>query len=75
MKLNEWLLLFIYDNFFRWGEGRGRLFEGGAYSKFHIQQGRLIEGGRLFEEIRYVRFGKDKSIFNVFLSHILKVKK
>ena len=32
------------------GEGKG----GGAYFEFHIQQGRLIEGGRLFEEIRYV---------------------
>ena len=31
------------------GEGKG----GGAYFEFHIQQGRLIEGGRLFEEIRY----------------------
>ena len=35
-------------------EGWGRLFEGGGtYFEFHIQQGRLIEGGRLFEEIRY----------------------
>ena len=25
---------------------------GGTYFEFHIQQGRLIEGGRLFEEIR-----------------------
>ena len=31
------------------GEEKG----GGAYFEFHIQQGRLIEGGRLFEEIRY----------------------
>ena len=33
------------------GEEKG----GGAYFEFHIQQGRLIEGGRLFEEIRYFR--------------------
>ena len=28
------------------GEGKG----GGAYFEFQIQQGRLIDGGRLFEE-------------------------
>ena len=33
------------------GEGNG----GGAYFEFRIQQGRLIEGGRLIEEIRYIQ--------------------
>ena len=36
------------------GKGGGAYLRGGAYFEFHIQQGRLIEGGRLFEEIRYV---------------------
>ena len=35
------------------GKGGGTYLRGGAYFEFHIQQGRLIEGGRLFEEIRY----------------------
>ena len=38
------------------GEAKGgdAYLRGGAYSEFHIQQGRLIEGGRLIEEIRYL---------------------
>ena len=32
--------------FFRRGEGRGRLFDGGAYFEFHIQQA-LIRGRAL----------------------------
>ena len=39
------------------GEGKGGgayLRGGGAYFELHIQQGRLIEGGHLFEEIWYM---------------------
>ena len=34
--------------------GEAAYLRGGAYFEFHIQQERLIEGGRLFEEIRYI---------------------
>ena len=45
--------IIIYDNFFRRGEGRGRIFEGGRLFRISHSTGALIEGGRLFEEIRY----------------------
>ena len=35
------------------GKGGGAYLRGDAYFEFHIQQGRLIERGRLFEEIWY----------------------
>ena len=49
------------------GKGGGAYLKGGTYFEFHIQQGGLIEGGHLFEEIRYTNFGLLLSVTSLFI--------